>query len=144
MRIFDVTKTRELSEAECDKEKGYFSEEEIIVGRRPSLIETIQNPDGSVTTTKHNSLEITERILIYKPFTTKDVYEKEIRDLERWFETEYREMFEKCIRRVQLNKLMSDNSDPNEILLGIYEKAERNALKIRTLKEKIRSIIQLW
>lgn len=143
MRIFDVTKTRELSEAECDKEKGYFSEEEIIVGRRPSLIETIQNPDGSVTTTKHNSLEITERILIYKPFTTKDVYEKEIRDLERWFETEYREMFEKCIRRVQLNKLMSDNSDPNEILLGIYEKAERNALKIRTLKEKIRSIIQL-
>ena len=143
MRIFDVTKTRELSEAECDKEKGYFSEEEIIVGHRPSLIETIQNPDGSVTTTKHNSLEITERILIYKPFTTKDVYEKEIRDLERWFETEYREMFEKCIRRVQLNKLMSDNSDPNEILLGIYEKAERNALKIRTLKEKIRSIIQL-
>lgn len=143
MRIFDVTKTRELSEAECDKEKGYFSEEEIIVGHRPSLIETIQNPDGSVTTTKHNSLEITERILIYKPFTTKDVYEKEIRDLERWFETEYREMFEKCIRRVQLNKLMSDNSDPNEILLGIYEKAERNALKIRTLKEKIRSMIQL-
>ena len=137
MRIFDVTKTRELSEAECDKEKGYFSEEEIIVGRRPSLIETIQNPDGSVTTTKHNSLEITERILIYKPFTTKDVYEKEIRDLERWFETEYREMFEKCSRKITLGVTMRDGSDPKITLSQLYAQAETNSNRINQLKQYI-------
>lgn len=137
MRIFDVTKTRELSEEECDKEKGYFGEEEIVVGHRPSLIETIQNPDGSVTTTKHSSLEITERILIYKPFTKKDIYEKEISDLEKWFETEYREMFEKCSRKIALGVAMRDGSDPRTKLSELYAQAETKSNRINQLKQQI-------
>ena len=135
MKIYDQTKTRILSEEECNKELGYFVEEELVIGQRPSLIETISNPDGSQSTTKYDTLEIKERVLVYVPFTEKQKAEREIDLLERWFETEYREQFEKCTRKIKLGLMMRDGSDPQVILNNLYAEAESKSARINQLKQ---------
>lgn len=140
MKIYNESKTQLLTEEQCDLTKGYFVEEEIITGTRPSLVETIVNPDGSKTTTQYDSLEIKERILIYKLFTTKDVYEREKLDLEKWFETEYREQFEKCTRRIALGVAMRDGTNPQVLLNTLYAQAEANANRINELQTLINNL----
>ena len=104
------------------------------------MVETIVNPDGSKTTTQYDSLEIKERIMIYKLFTTKDVYEREKLDLEKWFETEYREQFEKCTRRIALGVAMRDGTNPQVLLNTLYAQAEANANRINELQTLINNL----
>ena len=114
MKIFNETKTQILSQEQCDMEKGHFVEENII-----------------------NELSESEIILVYVPYTDKELKEIEIRKLENWFETEYRETYEKCTRKIALGILMRDGSNPQQVLSNLYNQAEINATRIRELEKII-------
>lgn len=103
-----------IPENECDYTKGH------IVGNE------IKTPNGS------------EFQFVYKLYTQDELAEFEIRELERWFEEEYRETFEKCIRRMQMGIMMSDGASPKDVLDNLYIEAEGKAAKIRELKESIK------
>lgn len=137
MNIYDETKSVILTESQCDLTKGYFRPDKKVVGYRPSLIEKTINSDGSVTTKTYNKLEIEEDILVYKPYTQEQLYANEKQDLEYWFDTEYREMFEKCTRRISLGISMRDGSDPKLKLSQLYAEAETKANRINELKALI-------
>lgn len=133
MRIFNEDKTKELTREECSNDLGYFVEETIITGHRPSLVEVVENEDGSKSTTTYDSLDITETILIYKLFTDKDRYDREKYLLEYWFNNEYKEQFEKCTRKIALGIKLKDGSDPHERLAELYEEAETKSARINEL-----------
>ena len=137
MRTFNEDKTKEMSKEECSNENGYFTEETIVTGHRPSLMEIVENKDGSKSTTTYDSLDITETVLIYKPFTAKDRYDREIYLLENWFNNEYKELYEKCKRKIDLGLKLRDGSDPKETLNALYAEAESKADRIHRLKELI-------
>lgn len=134
MKIYNETKTQLLNESECDLENGYLSDDIIITGQRPNLIETKNNPDGSVSSTVYNSTDITEKILVYKSFTLKEKYERELSELEKWFLTEYREMFEKYTRKVTLNRVMKNGISPQTALSDLYDFAETKSDRINQLR----------
>lgn len=140
MKIYNETKTQLLTEQNCDLTKGYFVEEEMVVGTRPSLIEKSVSTNGKILTTKHNSLQITESILIYKLFSAKQNYEREISELEKWFETEYREQLEECNRKIALGICMKDGTNPQTILNVLYAEAEVNANRINDLRTLVASL----
>lgn len=105
MKILNETKTMVLQEAQCDMKKGYLKPDKIKVGERLSLIEQKSNSDGSVSTTKYPTLNIEEDILVYVPYTQNQLNKKEKQELEHWFETEYKEQFEKCTRKIALDNM---------------------------------------
>ena len=140
MKIYNEDKTKVLSKEECDIENGYFIEEKIITGHRSNLMEKIINIDGSESVTQYPEADIKESILVYKPFSEKDKYDREKVELERWFETEYREMFEKCTRRISLGTNMSDGLDPRLKLNQLYTEAENKANRINQLKTLINKL----
>lgn len=140
MIIYDETKSIVLTKEQCDLAKGYLYPEKKVIGYRPSLIEKTINSDGSITTKTYNKLEIEEDILVYKPYTQKQLYVNEKQDLEYWFDTEYREIFEKCTRRISLGILMRDGSDPKLILSQLYSEAETKANRINQLENLIKNL----
>jgi len=135
MKIYNESKTEILNMSDCDLENGYFTEEEIIVGERPSLKEQKQNENGSVTTVVHQNLEVRERILIYKVRTSREKNERAIYELENWFENEYREKYEKFTRKIAMNMLLKDGSDPKIKLNQLFLTAETKANQISELKK---------
>ena len=74
MNIYDETKSIVLTKEQCDVTKGYLYPEKKIVGYRPSLVEKTINAYGSITTKTYNKFEIEEDILVYKPYTQKQLY----------------------------------------------------------------------
>ena len=140
MNIYDETKSIVLTKEQCDLTKGYLRPEKKIVGYRPSLIEKTINSDGSITTKTYNKLEIEEDILVYKHYTQKQLYANEKQNLEYWFDTEYREMLEKCTRRISLGISMRDGSDPKLKLSQLYAEAETKANRINQLKNLIKNL----
>ena len=140
MIIYDETKSIILTKEQCDLTKGYLYPEKKVVGYRPSLVEKTINTDGSITTKTYNKLEIEEDILVYKPYTQKQLYVNEKQDLEYWFDTTYREMFEKCTRRISLGILMRDGSDPEITLSQLYAEAEAKANRINQLENLINAL----
>ena len=74
MIIYDETKSIVLTKEQCDLAKGYLYPEKKVIGYRPSLYEKTINADGSITTKTYNKLEIEEDILVYKPYTQKQLY----------------------------------------------------------------------
>ena len=114
MKIYLEDLKTEILESECDFTKGR------IIGNE------IKTPNGS------------EFQFVYKLYTKKELTEMEIEELKRWFEDEYRETFEKCIRRIQLKIKMSDGSDPSEVLNKFYLEAEEKANMIRQLENSIK------
>lgn len=116
MKIFNELKTMELTKEQCDFTKGRLIQESMLI-------------DGKK-----------EYVWIYTLFTTKELYENEISDIKFWFETEYREMFEKCTRRINLGILMKDGQSPQNVLAELYAKAENNASRIHTLEALISSL----
>ena len=113
MKIFDQTKTMELTPKECDLSKGYLKEEYL------------------------GKVGASEIIKIYTPYTTKQLYIKELEELEYWFETDYKEMFEKCTRKIALGIPMKDGADPKTKLIELYSTAEINASRINELRNLI-------
>ena len=114
MRIFNENKTIELTEQDCDLTKGYLKEDYVTNG------------------------EVQELIYVYTPFTQKQMYMKEADELRYWFENEYKEMFEKCSRKIALGIQMRDASDPRVKLNELYSQAETKANRIHELKEYIK------
>ena len=105
MRIFNEQKTIELTKEQCDLNIGYLKEQ------------------------KENN----EIIYIYTLYTQKQLLDKEKQKLEYWFANDYREMFEKCTRRITLGKTLRDGSNPNIKLQELYAKAETNANRINEI-----------
>lgn len=136
MRIFDKDLKNEIKREDCDFSLGRFVEQEIVVGKRDSLEETKQE-NGYDTLLVYDNDEIRELVLVYKPYTEFELKQVELDRLKIWFITEYRELFEKCTRRIQLGIKMSDGSDPNKVLETIYATAEKNASRIRELEKFI-------
>lgn len=85
----------------------------------------------------HTYVEFCEPVYIYVLYTKKELLEFEKQDIEKWFETEYRETFEKCIRRIHMGIKMSDDSNPQDILEKLYLLAEEKASEIRRLEKLI-------
>jgi len=137
MRVFNEDKTQELDIRDCDLTNGILIGDKLVVGHRKSYIETIKNKDGSVTTIKHDTLDILEDILVYKLKSDLEKYREELNSLNRWFETEYRETYEKCKRKIDLGIKMHDGSDPKVVLGNLYEQAETTSVRINELKELI-------
>lgn len=77
-------------------------------------------------------------ILVYVLYTESELLENERQEVEDWFNTEYREQFEKCTRRSYLGIKMSDGSDPKEALDKLYLQAEEKASRIREIKDTIK------
>lgn len=137
MKILNDTKTLVLTEAQCDLSMGYLKPDKIKIGERQSLIEQKENFDGSATTTTYSNLNIEEDVLIYVPYTQKQLNAKEKQELEHWFETEYREMFEKCTRKIKLGIMMRDGRNPQMVLDELYAQAETKSNRINQLKQLI-------
>lgn len=140
MRILDETKTKELKREDCDLAVGYLKHETILLGKRKSLKEITKDKFGNISEISYPSLDITEEVLVYTPFTQKELYVREIARYQEWFANAYREQFEKCVRRIELKLKMRDGSDPNQALSELYKQAEEYADKIHNLEEKIKQI----
>ena len=110
MRIFNQSKVIELTKEQCDFTKGHLKDDIIKSG------------------------ENIERICVYIPYTQKQLYKNEIASIEIWFETKYREMIEKCSRRIHLGILMKDGKNPHDVLMDYYAQAEMYANRINELE----------
>lgn len=110
MKIFNETKTIELTKDQCDLVKGRLKEDKAIINGKE------------------------EYIWVYTLYTQKELYEREIDSIKYWFETEYREQFEKCTRKIALGITMRDGTNPQIALDALYSQAEVNANRINELK----------
>lgn len=113
MRILNESKSFNMTIEECDLSKGYLKEEIIKNGDTEELVE------------------------IYKLYTQKQLYEKEMDTLKYWFEGEYREKFLQYTRKIALGKKLADGSDPLLKLNQLYYEAEQKEERIEVLKRLI-------
>lgn len=113
MRILNESKILSMTLEECDLTKGYFKEE------------LIKNGDNE------------EIVKIYKLYTQKQLYEKEMDTLKYWFEGEYRDKYLQYTRKIALGKKMFDGSDPFLKLNQLYNEAEQKEERMETLKRLI-------
>lgn len=137
MEIYNILKNKKLSPLDYDITKGYLKEDKLLVGERPELIAEKINLDGTKETTAYPSRNIEQDILIYIPYNDVQLLMNEKQELECWFETTYKEMFEKCTRKISLNIKMHDNSDPKETLDKLYIDAEKKAARIREIRKLV-------
>lgn len=113
MKIYDEQKSKQLEFNECDFTKGYLLDDVIEINGKK------------------------ESIMMFKQYSPKELLKIEIDSLKSWFQFEYRELFEKCIRRISLGVSMRDGSDPNEILKKLYKDAEDMADRITKLENEL-------
>lgn len=92
------------------------------------MIEVIYNADG---TTFQREIEAPEGI-------DKEVYINEMFELKTWFDTYYKEHFEKYIRLIALGKLTDEQTDPQIKLTQLYETAETNRIRIQELENLLK------
>ncbi len=140
MKIYDQSKTNLLNKNDCDLQNGKLVEDYIILGKRPSNIEKVINPDNSVTITQYENENIVEKIYVYIPYTQKEKMVKELNDLELWFLKDYREIFEKCMRKISLQLLMKNGETPQQKLSELYLEAETKSARISELKKIIQTL----
>ena len=114
MRIFDITKTIELTKEQCDLTKGRLKESTILIADKE------------------------EYIWVYTPYTQKELFENEINEIKYWFENEYREIFEKCSRKIAIGINLRDGSDPKTTLNDLYTQAEIKSNRIHQLEDIIK------
>lgn len=114
MRIFNESKTVELLKQDCDLAKGYLKEELLDNG------------------------ETKERVFVYTPYTQKQMYMKEADALRYWFANEYKEMFEKCSRKIALGINLRDGTNPSTKLSQLYAQAEIYSNRINELETLIK------
>lgn len=111
MKIFLEDLKTEIKEEDCDITKG-----QIVCYKK----EKDKDP-----------------LLVYTLYTKKQLLQFDKEKVERWFETEYREIFEKCTRRIYMGIKMSDGKEPQAVLEELYKLAEEKASVIRDLEEQI-------
>lgn len=140
MKIYDQSKTNLLNKNDCDLQNGKLVEDYIILGKRPSNIEKVINPDNSVTITQYENENIVEKIYVYIPYTQKEKMVRELNDLELWFLKDYREIFEKCMRKISLQLLIKNGETPQQKLSELYLEAETKSARISELKNIIQTL----
>lgn len=140
MKIYDQSKTNLLNKNDCDLQNGKLVEDYFILGKRPSNIEKVINPDNSVTITQYENENIVEKIYVYIPYTQKEKMVRELNDLELWFLKDYREIFEKCMRKISLQLLMKNGETPQQKLSELYLEAETKSARISELKNIIQTL----
>ena len=106
MKIFDKTLEHELAFEQCDLDKG----------------------------TLYQYFLDDEEIQVYIPYSQRELYQIEKGNLENWFDSEYKELYEKCKRKIDLGLKLRDGSDPKDTLNALYAEAESKADRIHTLK----------
>jgi len=134
MRIFNQDKTIELKKEDCDPALGYLSHSFIVTGQRNSLIEEIDNGDETVSTTVYPSIDIVENILVYIPYTERELLQIEKNECEEWFRNNYTYKEQKYRRLVSLGLTDDDGIDAQFKLTDLYFEAEQKRKRIQELE----------
>ena len=75
-------------------------------------------------------------IMVYKPYTQKQLAEIEIDSLKNWFNEYYTQHEQKYRRLYTMRKTCDDGSDPYQQLMLLYQTAESNRKRIQELESQ--------
>lgn len=137
MEVYNTDFTQKLDRSTLDFTKGYLDIVERKIGQRESLSEIKKNEDGSVTTITYPSLDITEHVEVFIPYTQAQIKNNEMNDIKYWFDTVYGYQEEKYRRLVALNKADDDGVSAAEKLNALYLEAEEKRARIQALEAEI-------
>ena len=136
MKIYNKEKTQILAEESVNLNLGRLIPEKIVISQKKASTTQIETEEGVVFVSTPESI-VTEDILVYVPYTDKELKEKQIEELEEWFSNEYRYQFEKYSRKITLGLLMRDGSNPAVRLSELYAIAETKAQTLHALREQL-------
>ena len=136
MKIYNETKTQILPETSVNLELGRLIEDKIVISQTEAHTTREESTDG-VKISYIPEHVITENILVYVPYTSAELKEKEISELEEWFEKDYRYLFEKYSRKIAMGLLNKDGSNPTMKLNELYALAETKAQRLHSLREQL-------
>ena len=136
MKIYNETKTQILPETSVNLELGRLIEDKIVISQTEANTTREESTDGVKISYIPENV-ITENILVYVPYTSAELKEKEISELEEWFEKDYRYLFEKYSRKIAMGLLNKDGSNPTMKLNELYALAETKAQRLHSLREQL-------
>lgn len=140
MEVYNADFTQKMNRSTLDFSKGYLDIVERKIGQRESLTEIKENEDGSVTTITYPSLDITEQVEVFIPYTQVQIKRNEMNDIKYWFDTVYGYQEEKYRRLVALNKTDDDGVSAAEKLNALYLEAEEKRAQIQALEAAIAAL----
>lgn len=140
MEVYSADFTQKMDRSTLDFSKGYLDIVERKIGQRESLTEIKENEDGSVTTITYPSLDITEQVEVFIPYTQVQIKRNEMNDIKFWFDTVYGYQEEKYRRLVALNKTDDDGVSAAEKLNALYLEAEEKRARIQALETAIAAL----
>lgn len=136
MKIYNETKTQILPENSVNLELGHLVEDKIVISQTEAHTTREETADGVKISYIPENV-VSENILVYVPYTSTELKEKEISELEAWFEKEYRYLFEKYSRKIAMGLLNKDGSNPTIKLNELYSLAETKAQRLHSLREQL-------
>ena len=136
MKIYNETKTQILPETSVNLELGRLIEDKIVISQTEAHTTREESTDGVKISYIPENV-ITENILVYVTYTSAELKEKEISELEEWFEKDYRYLFEKYSRKIAMGLLNKDGSNPTMKLNELYALAETKAQRLHSLREQL-------
>lgn len=140
MEVYNADFTQKMNRSTLDFSKGYLDIVERKIGQRESLTEIKENEDGSVTTITYPSLDITEQVEVFIPYTQVQIKKNEMNDIKFWFDTVYGYQEEKYRRLVALNKADDDGVSAAEKLNALYLEAEEKRAQIQALEAEVAAL----
>lgn len=140
MEVYNADFTQKMNRSTLDFSKGYLDIVERKIGQRESLTEIKENEDGSVMTITYPSLDITEQVEVFIPYTQVQIKRNEMNDIKYWFDTVYGYQEEKYRRLVALNKTDDDGVSAAEKLNALYLEAEEKRAQIQALEAAIAAL----
>lgn len=140
MEVYNADFTQKMDRSTLDFSKGYLDIVERKIGQRESLTEIKENEDGSVTTITYPSLDITEQVEVFIPYTQVQIKKNEMNDIKFWFDTVYGYQEEKYRRLVALDKTDDDGVSAAEKLNALYLEAEEKRARIQALEAEIAAL----
>ena len=140
MEVYSADFTQKMDRSTLDFSKGYLDIVERKIGQRESLTEIKENEDGSVTTITYPSLDITEQVEVFIPYTQVQIKRNKMNDIKYWFDTVYGYQEEKYRRLVALNKTDDDGVSAAEKLNALYLEAEEKRARIQALEAEIAAL----
>lgn len=140
MEVYSADFIQKMDRSTLDFSKGYLDIVERKIGQRESLTEIKENEDGSVTTITYPSLDITEQVEVFIPYTQVQIKRNKMNDIKYWFDTVYGYQEEKYRRLVALNKTDDDGVSAAEKLNALYLEAEEKRARIQALEAEIAAL----
>ena len=93
-----------------------------------------------MTTITYPSLDITEQVEVFIPYTQVQIKKNEMNDIKFWFDTVYGYQEEKYRRLVALDKTDDDGVSAAEKLNALYLEAEEKRARIQALEAEIAAL----